>query len=81
MPDGVLKHGLMADTLTIQLPKPLAEWLEETAARTGRTKAAVVRSQLEQARAKAGETPAFMKLAGARQGPANLSRRKGYSRS
>ena len=71
----------MAETLTIQLPKPLADWLEETAARTGQTKAAIVRSQLEKAKGQTATAPRFMRLAGAKKGPANLSQRKGYSRS
>lgn len=70
----------MRETLTIRLPEPLAEWLEETSARTGQAKGAIIRSQLEKARSETKPVAAFMRLAGAKSGPANLSMRKGFSR-
>ena len=70
----------MRETLTIRLTKPLAEWLEQAAASTGQAQGAIIRSQLEKARAEAPQPKAFMRHAGAISGPANLSRRKGFSR-
>lgn len=70
----------MPETLTIQLPKPLAEWLKETSARTGRTEQAIVRSQLQKAKSETKPARDFMRLAGAKSGPRDLSLRKGYSR-
>ncbi len=70
----------MGHTITVRLTKPLAEWLERTAAGTGRSQGAIVREQLEKARAGA-RARAFMRLAGTVKGPRNLSSRKGFSRS
>jgi ribbon-helix-helix CopG family protein len=70
----------MGQTLTIRLTRPLAEWLERTAAQTGRSQGEIVRDELERARAGcAGQ--AFMRLAGSIRGPRTLSSRKGFSRS
>lgn len=69
----------MNDTVTIRLPAELAVWLKEKAAITGRTKAKIVREQLEKARLDRSEQP-WMKLAGTSKGPRDLSMRKGYSR-
>jgi predicted DNA-binding protein len=68
----------MGHTLTIRLPKELAEWLESLSERTGVAQGAIVREQLEQARAR--EVQPFMRLAGAVRGPVDLSSRKGFSR-
>ena len=70
----------MSHTITIRLEKKLAEWLEETAARTGVSQGRIVREQLERARARAGRKD-FMRLAGKIRGPRNLSRRKGFASS
>jgi len=70
----------MSHTITIRLEKKLAEWLEETAARTGVSQGRIVREQLECARARAGRKD-FMRLAGKIRGPRNLSRRKGFASS
>ena len=70
----------MGHTITIRLTKDLAEWLERTAAETGRSQGQIVRDHLE--RTRAGNTGrAFMRLAGTVTGPRNLSARKGFSRS
>ena len=69
----------MGHTLTIRLPKDLAEWLEDAAAQAGVSQGQVIREQLEQARASAGSQP-FMRLAGAVGGEPDLSQRKGFSR-
>ena len=79
-PEDALRFWKMSKTLTIRLNKELAEWLEDTAAKTGVAQGRIVRAQLERARATAG-TQAFMRLAGCVKGPKNLSRRKGFSRT
>jgi ribbon-helix-helix CopG family protein len=70
----------MRQTITIRLPKDLAAWLEEAAAKNGVSQGKVVRDQLEKARRSNG-AQAFMRLAGTVRGPKDLSRRKGFSRS
>ena len=70
----------MGQTLTVRLPKELAEWLERTAAGTGRSQGEIVREQLERARS-AARGQAFLRLAGTVRGPRDLSSRKGFSRS
>ena len=70
----------MSHTITIRLTPELAEWLEDTARRTGVPQGRLVREQLERARA-ASHGRAFMRLAGAVQGPRDLSARKGFSAS
>ena len=69
----------MGQTITIRLTKELADWLEQTAAQTGLSQSRVVRDQLERAKA-AASSQAFMRLAGAIQGPRDLSSRKGFRR-
>jgi predicted transcriptional regulator len=69
----------MGHTITIRVDKALAEWLEETARRTGRSQGEIVREQLHRARAQKGERR-FLRLAGCIDGPADLSSRKGFSR-
>lgn len=70
----------MGNTLTIRLSKELAVWLEETAERTGVSQGQIVRQRLEEAREAANDRP-FMRLAGSVEGPRDLSRRKGFSKS
>lgn len=70
----------MSQTITIRLSRELADWLAETAARTGVPQGRIVREQLEKARAGAGERP-YLRLAGAVRGPRDLSRRKGFARA
>lgn len=71
----------MSHTITVRLNKELADWLAETARRTGVPQGKVVRDQLEKARSSAGGRP-YMRLAGSIRGlPKDLSRRKGFSRS
>jgi predicted transcriptional regulator len=69
----------MSQTITVRLTKDLAEWLEETAARTGVSQGRIIRDQLQSARA-AHSTRPFLRLAGAIRGPKDLSRRKGFSK-
>jgi len=69
----------MSHTITIRLPKDLADWLRDQSAKTGVPQGKLVRDQLEQLRA---SRPArrFMRLAGSVSGPRDLSTRKGFSR-
>jgi predicted DNA-binding protein len=69
----------MSHTITVRLTKRLAEWLQETAERTGLPQGRIIREQLERAMADS-ERP-FMRLAGSVKGTRELSRRKGFSRS
>ncbi len=70
----------MGQTITVRLTKELADWLEETAAKTGVSQGRIVRDQLARAKA-AAASQAFMRLAGAVRGPKDLSARKGFSGS
>jgi Ribbon-helix-helix protein, copG family len=70
----------MSTTITVRLSEELATWLEEAAARSGVSQGKLIRDQLEKARA-SGEGQSFLRLAGAVDGPEDLSRRKGFSRS
>ena len=56
----------------------LAEWLSDTAQMTGVPQGRIVREQLE--RARTSEKRPFLRLAGAVNGPRDLSSRKGFSR-
>lgn len=69
----------MGHTITVRLPEELAEWLQETAARTGVSQGRIIREQLERARARSDRP--FMRLAGLVKGHRDLSARKGFSRS
>jgi len=64
----------MGHTITVRLAKELAEWLEETASRTGVPQSRIVREQLERATAGADADRPFLRLAGAVKGPRDLSR-------
>jgi len=68
----------MSNTLTVRIPDDLAQWLEETARKTGVPKGRIIREELEKARMSEGRP--FMQLAGIVTGPSNLSARKGFSR-
>jgi predicted transcriptional regulator len=74
----VLHFEQMRNTLTIRLPEDLAAWLEQTARKSGVSRGRLVRMELERARASSRQR--FLRLAGAAQGPANLSIRKGFSK-
>jgi hypothetical protein len=67
----------MSTTLTIRLPKELADWLREASARMGVSQSELVRNQLERLRAKR-PIRRFMRLAGSVAGPRRLSTRKGF---
>jgi hypothetical protein len=73
----VLHFVQMSNTITVRLPKDLAEWLDDAARRTGLPKGRIIRTELERARASADRP--FLRLAGAIVGPSDLSMRKGFS--
>jgi predicted DNA-binding protein len=68
----------MRKTLTVRLPDDIADWLSSTAQKTGLPQGQLIREELE--KAKSAEKRSFMRLAGAVEGPADLSKRKGFSR-
>jgi predicted transcriptional regulator len=68
----------MSNTITVRLDESLAQWLQETAEKTGVSQGKIVRDQLERARLRARKG-SFMRLAGAMKGPKDLSTRKGFS--
>jgi len=69
----------MSRTITVRLDKDLADWLEETAKRSGLSQGKLVRDRLEEARS-SGAMQGFMRLAGSVKGPKDLSHRKGFTR-
>jgi len=70
----------MGNTITIRVPKNLAEWLQQKSRRTGISQGQIVREQLERVRRSDKGTKKFMRLAGSiRGGPRDISTRKGYS--
>jgi predicted transcriptional regulator len=68
----------MSKTLTVRLPEELAEWLDQVAQRACVPRGRIVRMELERARKTSKQ--AFLRLAGAVDGPPDLSTRKGFSR-
>jgi len=71
----------MGNTITIRVPKPLSDWLQEKSARTGMSQGQIVREQLERLRRGDKKTKNFMRLAGViKNGPRDLSTRKGFSK-
>jgi predicted transcriptional regulator len=74
----VLQFKQMSNTITVRLPVDLAEWLTQTARKTGLPRGRIIREELEKARN--SEARPFLRLAGAIAGPKDLSTRKGYSK-
>jgi predicted DNA-binding protein len=68
----------MRNTITVRLPEDLAEWLDDTATKTGVSQGKIIRDQLEKARAM--EVRPFLRLAGAISASPELSTRKGFSK-
>lgn len=66
----------MDTTISLRLPKEIAEWLSETARLTGLSKAEIVRGELRKAR-DAQERP-WSHLIGCMDGPPDLSTREGF---
>jgi hypothetical protein len=70
----------MSNTITIRVPKNLADWLRDKSDSTGIPQGQIVREHLELARNGDRKSKRFMRLAGSiRGGPRDLSTRKGYS--
>lgn len=69
----------MSNTITVRLDDTLADWLEDTARRTGRSQGEIIREQLQRARSEKKQRR-FMRLAGSVDGPRDLSSRKGFSK-
>ena len=69
----------MSHTITVRLDDTLADWLEDTSRRTGRSQGEIIREQLERARSEKTQRR-FMRLAGCVDGPRDLSSRKGFSK-
>lgn len=74
----VIQTWQVGDTITVRLPPELALWLERTSAQSGLPRGRIIREQLERAMAKQPQQ-AFLRLAGAIEGPVDLSTRKGFS--
>ena len=62
----------------IRLSQDLAEWLDRAARGSGVSRGAIISMDLEKSRKSPGKP--FLRLAGAMEGPANLSARRGFSR-
>ena len=70
---------MMSHTLTLRLTEELLNWLKETARRTGVPVGRIIREQLESAKSRGGKQR-FMQHAGAfKDGPRDVSSRKGFS--
>jgi predicted transcriptional regulator len=70
----------MSHTITIRLTDEEAAWLAEAARKTGQPAGRIIRQQLQKAKAESGQQP-FLRHAGKISGDANLSSRKGFSRT
>lgn len=70
----------MSRTLTIRLTQDLADWLEQTSEKTGIPQGRIIRDHLEHAKARSSSR-GYRRLAGAVDGPRDLSSRKGFSRT
>jgi hypothetical protein len=76
----VVQHVRMSKTLTVRLPEELLERLREKSRRTGLPVGRVVRQSLETTLG-SDANQVWRKYAGMlKDGPADLSLRKGYSR-
>ncbi len=70
----------MSHTITVRLNKSLAEWLADTAERTGMPQGKLIRDQLEKAKASVGSRPHTRWAGYVKNGAKDLSMRKGFSR-
>jgi len=75
---SVVQYDQVSNTITVRLPEDLAEWLNQTAHRTGIPKGRIIRAELEKLRN--SEPRPFLRWAGAVSGPRDLSSRRGFSR-
>lgn len=69
----------MSNAISVRLDKELAEWLSETARKSGVSQGKIIREHLERARSGKDEKP-FMRWAGSVAKAADLSSRKGFSK-
>jgi len=70
----------MGQTITFRPTKKLAGWIEQTAAQMGVSQGQFIRAHLEQARGGDRTSKKFLRFAGViRNGPRDLSTRKGFS--
>lgn len=70
----------MSKILKVTIPDELSDWLAVQAKRAGMPTSRFVRQQLEKTKEQTAVHP-LMRFSGIVKGPANLSQRKGYSRS
>jgi predicted transcriptional regulator len=70
----------MRHTITVRLDPDLAAWLERAAEKSGLSQGEIIREQLRKATKSRPGARAYMSLAGAIDGPKDLSKRKGFSR-
>jgi hypothetical protein len=71
----------MGQTITFRPTKKLADWIEQAAAQMGVSQGQFIRSHLEQARGGDRTFKKFLRFAGViRNGPRDLSTRKGFSK-
>ncbi|MGH9501069.1 MAG: ribbon-helix-helix domain-containing protein [Terriglobales bacterium] len=70
----------MSHTFTIRLTEPIMTWLKQESERTGIPVGRIIREQIERAMETPGSQP-FLRHAGKFTGPANMSSRKGFSRT
>ena len=71
----------MSHTLTIRLTDDLRDWLKEKSRRTGVPVGRLIRQHLETAKSNGGEQRFLRHIGAIRGGPADVSSRKGFSRS
>ena len=69
----------MSRTMKIRLSEELADWVQESAHKTGESVGRILRHQLEKAKTD-GWRQGFLRHAGKIDGPADLSTRKGFTR-
>jgi hypothetical protein len=71
----------MGQTITFRPTKKLAGWIEQTAAQMGVSQGQFIRAHLEQARGGDRTSKKFLRFVGViRNGPRDLSTRKGFSK-
>ena len=73
-----VESPLVGKTITVRLTDDLANWLHETSARTGLSKAQIIRHELERAMLNSSEKP-FLRLAGRVEGRFATSPRREVS--
>jgi len=73
------RRSRMGNALTVRLPRELADWLEERSRRSGVSREEIVRRELERARRSSAKPWAHL-VGDIKDGPRDLSMRKGFSR-